>query len=1372
MVYHTKKRHKGKLVHDHEQQTEHESDSLTNHTSDSQVDKSTHSYTKNNKSYKSSSFLRIPTIAFIALFAVIGGIYLLRGSHAQTTQTSTTGNGAGLAASRMFGYGTTHVLGTSSHASFDAWNARGMKGAMEQDRYFYGDGGTDDYTTDSALLANTSLHQYDYQRQLMNSGNIAYLHSLGWKVYFGYYWSNYNNGDQNFMLGDVFPENDAYWNNKLSNIQHMAAAAKMMGIDGFFFDGEPYANGSCVQKDSAGHCIRHGGGSWGNQPGGWHLAESGSHTEAETRVAVKLRGQEVMQALMNGDPGAEISAYYAEFHGGWNEYEQYIVNSAPVANKDSMEINFWDGMTSVNGWKSLTLWDGTFEKGYGIGVSWDNALLNNWNGTMAGFSQPSTTANPWGGLSNWPNIYNKINVNTLPWVDPGSTNFEKVLPPDAATTAFVASRKWGGGEINDPGSYALYQNHGWPDSSFDYSGYSAAFAAGTAPGNVDNNPPTIAITSQTRSGNVVTFTGTSGDDFALKAVTWSGPNSGAAQMTYVPTSTQYPTEPKKNTTSWQMNWTANVTVPTGVNVTFTATDIHNNTTSISTGGTSTDNPPVVSLSANPSTVTQGSSSSLTATATDTDSTPVAKVEFYDGSNLLCSDTTSPYTCNWNTTSSTSTGNHTLTAKAYDTASPSNTSSATTSVTVNAPSTGGTTTIDDNTTGTGQNQFDFTASAGTNPGSWTLSTPCTGAYNNTCHRDAGGTTGTYYQVRFTGTSVTGYQFKCTDNGIIDIYIDGVKKTSSDLYSSTCGTAFTPVYTVSGLTNTAHTLKVVANGKNPASTGYGQDVDRVDVSTASTTQPPTAPTNLKVYAMSSKSVVLTWTASTSTGSTITSYTIFRNGTQVGTVSGASLAYSDSTVSPSTTYNNPGYTVIATDSAGNPSPASTPLVVTTPAAGDTQPPTAPSNVTTVATAYNNIRINWTKSNDNVGVAWYQIRRSKAGGPIYVIKTIAASNLVFNDNTVSPSTKYSYSVVAEDAAHNASPVSNTSSSTTPAHSDTTAPTTPTNLTATEISTSQVNLSWTASTDNVGVAAYIINRTGGSGPTSFLSQTNSFGDGTVASGNSYSYTVEALDNAGNTSPASAPASVTITNSSVALVINKASSAPTIDGNLSEYTGATPISFTNTKGNSVSVRALWDSNALYLAYNVSDTKLNGTVTTHDGPVWGDDAVEWFIDTLHNGGGSNTPSSPYMLPDDYQGIANVLGTQFDDQGTSTGNPSAAWNGSWQVATKTQGTVGNNSDTDSGWQAEIRIPWTSIGYSSAPANNSQVGLSFALDDKDATSSTSLMWGGVTSAFQNASKWQTVQLSGQVVARASTSSNRSIATNSKANNQVAYLSQVKGD
>ena len=89
----------------------------------------------------------------------------------------------------------------------------------------------------------------------------------------------------------------------------------------------------------------------------------------------------------------------------------------------------------------------------------------------------------------------------------------------------------------------------------------------------------------------------------------------------------------------------------------------------------------------------------------------------------------------------------------------------------------------------------------------------------------------------------------------------------------------------------------------------------------------------------------------------------------------------------------------------------------------------------------------------------------------------------------------------------------------DTTPPTAPTGLTATAPSGAQVNLSWTASTDNVGVTGYRIYRDG-----AFLANTGtttSFTDATAAAGATYSYQVSAVDAAANESARSNSASVT-----------------------------------------------------------------------------------------------------------------------------------------------------------------------------------------------------------------------------------------------------------
>jgi len=88
----------------------------------------------------------------------------------------------------------------------------------------------------------------------------------------------------------------------------------------------------------------------------------------------------------------------------------------------------------------------------------------------------------------------------------------------------------------------------------------------------------------------------------------------------------------------------------------------------------------------------------------------------------------------------------------------------------------------------------------------------------------------------------------------------------------------------------------------------------------------------------------------------------------------------------------------------------------------------------------------------------------------------------------------------------------------DTTAPSVPTGLTAAAVSSSQINLSWTASTDNVGVSGYRVFRGGTQIATT---STTSFANTGLSASTTYSYTVAAYDAAGNLSAQSSSASAT-----------------------------------------------------------------------------------------------------------------------------------------------------------------------------------------------------------------------------------------------------------
>jgi hypothetical protein len=81
--------------------------------------------------------------------------------------------------------------------------------------------------------------------------------------------------------------------------------------------------------------------------------------------------------------------------------------------------------------------------------------------------------------------------------------------------------------------------------------------------------------------------------------------------------------------------------------------------------------------------------------------------------------------------------------------------------------------------------------------------------------------------------------------------------------------------------------------------------------------------------------------------------------------------------------------------------------------------------------------------------------------------------------------------------------------------PTAPANLVATAASSTQVNLTWTASTSLVGISHYQVERRFNNGPYSQIgtATTTSFPDSSLSSGTAYLYRVRAVDTAGGVSP-------------------------------------------------------------------------------------------------------------------------------------------------------------------------------------------------------------------------------------------------------------------
>jgi parallel beta-helix repeat protein len=181
------------------------------------------------------------------------------------------------------------------------------------------------------------------------------------------------------------------------------------------------------------------------------------------------------------------------------------------------------------------------------------------------------------------------------------------------------------------------------------------------------------------------------------------------------------------------------------------------------------------------------------------------------------------------------------------------------------------------------------------------------------------------------------------------------------------------------------------------------------------------------------------------------------------------------------------------------------------DNQDPSIPAGLGATPVSAGRIDLSWSPSQDNVGVTGYTIYRDGV-----LLTTVGGTTTTYQDTAVVPSTTYSYTVDAFDAAGNHSDQSTPASATTPA--DTTPPSAPSQLHTTAVGSGEVDLAWTGSNDNVGIDHYDVRRDGVSVGTA---TTTSFADTSVQPSSTYSYTVVAYDTAGNPSGPSNSLSVT-----------------------------------------------------------------------------------------------------------------------------------------------------------------------------------------------------------------------------------------------------------
>ncbi len=164
---------------------------------------------------------------------------------------------------------------------------------------------------------------------------------------------------------------------------------------------------------------------------------------------------------------------------------------------------------------------------------------------------------------------------------------------------------------------------------------------------------------------------------------------------------------------------------------------------------------------------------------------------------------------------------------------------------------------------------------------------------------------------------------------------------------------------------------------------------------------------------------------------------------------------------------------------------------------------------------RLTWSANPEN-NIAGYRVYYGTASR-VYPNSADAGSQTTYTVTGLGPGTYY-FAVTAYNTSAQESAFSSEVSKVIDATGDSTSPSVPTNLTAVPMSASQINLSWTPSTDNIAVTGYRIYRNGSQVSSA---TTNAYSDVGLPASTTYTYTVSAYDEAGNASAQSTAATAT-----------------------------------------------------------------------------------------------------------------------------------------------------------------------------------------------------------------------------------------------------------
>ncbi|MDW5287518.1 fibronectin type III domain-containing protein [Formosa sp. PL04] len=307
-----------------------------------------------------------------------------------------------------------------------------------------------------------------------------------------------------------------------------------------------------------------------------------------------------------------------------------------------------------------------------------------------------------------------------------------------------------------------------------------------------------------------------------------------------------------------------------------------------------------------------------------------------------------------------------------------------------------------------------------------------------------------------------------------------------------------------------IRIYATPSSGGQTGNQVFIDNVSIQLVGTgdSTPPSIPTGLSLANITSTSLDLSWVASTDNIG-VTDYEVFQDGVSLG-LTGGLLTRSISGLTGSTAY---GFTVESIDGSGNRSGLSTALTVTTLASTDTTIPSIPTGLSSANITSTSLDLSWVASTDNIGVTDYEVFQDG------VSLGLTGGLLTRSISGLTGSTAYGFTVESIDGSGNRSGLSTALTVTTLVATDTTVPSIPTGLSSANITSTSLDLSWVASTDNIGVTDYEVFQDGVSlGLTGGLLTRSISG---LTGSTAYGFTVESIDGSGNRSGLSTALTVT-----------------------------------------------------------------------------------------------------------------------------------------------------------------------------------------------------------------------------------------------------------